>query len=304
MGKITKNELIIRFLKDNKGKKFTAKQIAESIFSLNPEFFAAKRSKFNDDKSFIQQLSAESSYAQLQNYHNFVRREKDPVLKKDLLWYEEAVDKTHLDNQLKEQYPVYQTKKEYLEQELYPILIEWLKTELGLYSLRIDEKKSRNSKGQNGNKWLHPDIVAMKVLDKHWDKVVKDCIKASSSQRVELLSFEVKKEITMSNVREYFFQTVSNSSWANEGFLVATDISSDAKKELRVLSPLHGIGVILLDPEQPDNSEILLPARHKLNIDWQSINRIVMENKDFKNYIEYVETYYSSNKIYEELWNK
>ena len=43
---------------------------------------------------------------------------------------------------------------------------------------------------------------------------------------------------------------MSNSSWANEGYLVATSIStSEVEEELRMLSALHGIGVILLIPE-------------------------------------------------------
>ncbi|MCR4081861.1 hypothetical protein [Providencia stuartii] len=31
----------------------------------------------------------------------------------------------------------------------------------------------------------------------------------------------------MSNVREVFFQTLSNSSWANVGYLVAAEITGD-----------------------------------------------------------------------------
>jgi hypothetical protein len=66
-----------------------------------------------------------------------------------------------------------------------------------------------------------------------------------------------KKELNSSNIRSSFFQAVSNSSWANEGYLVATSIStSEVEEELRMLSALHGIGVILLNPENPTESEI------------------------------------------------
>ncbi len=57
---------------------------------------------------------------------------------------------------------------------------------------------------------------------------------------------------------------MSNSSWANEGYLVATSISTnEVEEELRMLSAFHGIGVILLNPENPTESEILFPAQPK-----------------------------------------
>ena len=111
---------------------------------------------------------------------------------------------------------------------------------------------------------LHPDIVAMEPVDKAWGKHVKACGHASGSTCVRLWSFEVKKTLTVANIRKCFFQAVSNSSWAHEGYLVATAIADDrVEQELRMLSALHGIGVILLDPENPSESEILLPAQKK-----------------------------------------
>lgn len=59
--------------------------------------------------------------------------------------------------------------------ELYPKLIEFLSKKFGLYCLRIDEKTSKNSHGQNDNQWLHPDVVAMQAIDKSWEKAVQDC---------------------------------------------------------------------------------------------------------------------------------
>jgi hypothetical protein len=114
----------------------------------------------------------------------------------------------------------------------------------------------------------------------------------------------VKKELNSSNIRSSFFQSVSNSSWANEGYLVATSITtSEVEEELRMLSALHGIGVILLNPQNPTESEILLPAVRKTDVDWQSINRIVNENSDFKNFIELVSIYYQTGRIRSQDWN-
>lgn len=120
--------------------------------------------------------------------------------------------------------------KELTEQELYPLLIEFLHKEHKLYCQRIDEKTSKNSHGSGGNHWLHPDIVALEPMGKHWDEVVKECVRHGDGRAVRLWSFEVKKQLTKSNVRQYFFQAVSNSSWANYGYLVATGIKSVSEK--------------------------------------------------------------------------
>jgi hypothetical protein len=191
------------------------------------------------------------------------------------------------------------------EHDLYPLLIEYLKSELKLYCMRIDEKRSKNSRGSGGNQWLHPDIVAMQPVDKEWNELVRSCVKQGAGQSVRLWSFEVKKELNVSNARKSFFQAVSNSSWANEGYLVATAISNaDTEKELRMLSALHGIGVILLNPENPSESEMILPARARSDVDWESTNRILTENVDFKDYIELVSTYYQTGRIRARDWNK
>jgi len=71
-----------------------------------------------------------------------------------------------------------------------------------------------------------------------------------------------------------------------------------------MLSSLHGIGVILLDPENPSESEMTLPAKAREEVDWQSVNRILVENADFKDYIELVETYYKTGRVKDRDWNK
>ncbi|WP_244613972.1 hypothetical protein [Bartonella kosoyi] len=69
-------------------------------------------------------------------------------------------------------------------------------------------------------------------------------------KKTKLWSFEIKILINRSNLRKAFFQTVSNSSWANFSYLVANEVEGvDTLKELRMLSSLHGIGFIRLDKE-------------------------------------------------------
>lgn len=293
MSKLSKTEKIAQFLKDNQGKKFTTREIIENLLKLYPEDYVEKRKLYNkDEKTFIRQLCAESSYVHLQSVHHLVKCEKDTELRKFVYWYEptEQADE--------------EKKRSYSEYDLYPKLISYLHQEMDLYCLRIDEKTSTNTSGRGANKWLHPDVVAMKAIDQDWDISVKECIKQSSSQNVKLYSFEVKKELNTGNLRESFFQTVSNSSWANEGYLVASSIAKNTLDELSVLSSLHGIGVILLNPNQIEESKIIFPAKHKFDVDWQSVNRIVSVNAHFKEYIDYVSVYYRTGRIFTKNWNK
>ncbi len=60
----------------------------------------------------------------------------------------------------------------------------------------------------------------------------------------------------------------------------------------------------MLDPQNPSESEILLPAKSRPEIDWQSVNRILIENSDFKDYIELVSVYYQTGRIRKKDWNK
>lgn len=319
MSKLSQTQKVVEFLKLNPNKKFNAREIAESIIQLYPEDYDQKRknNRFESEADFLQQIVREISSGAKTNIlkaspHIHIQDQPRPRQ----FWFDpykvyevnhninSNVNESILES-LEPEINLPIIKYENLsEHDLYPILIEFLKSELNLYCLRIDEKRSKNSRGQNGNQWLHPDIVAMQPLDKHWNELVKSCVKYGSGQNVRLWSFEVKKELNSSNIRSSFFQSVSNSSWANEGYLVATSITtSEVEEELRMLSALHGIGVILLNPQNPTESEILLPAVRKTDVDWQSINRIVNENSDFKNFIELVSIYYQTGRIRSQDWN-
>ncbi|HGW4397918.1 TPA: COG2958 family protein [Acinetobacter nosocomialis] len=319
MSKLSQTQKVAEFLKTYPNKKFNAREIAEFIIQKYPEDYDQKRknNRFESEAEFLQQIVREISSGAKTNIlkvspHIHIQDQPRPRQ----FWFDphtiyevdhninSDISESLLDSLEPEiNLPIIKSGN-LSEHDLYPILTEFLKSELNLYCLRIDEKRSKNSRGQNGNQWLHPDIVAMQPLDKHWNELVKSCVKHSSGQNVRLWSFEVKKELNSSNIRSSFFQAVSNSSWANEGYLVATSIStSDVEDELRMLSALHGIGVILLTPENPTESEILLPARRRTEVDWQSINRIVNENADFKNFIELVSIYYQTGRIRKQDWN-
>ena len=181
------------------------------------------------------------------------------------------------------------------EQDLYPFLSEFLLSELTIYSKRINERRSTNDQRQGGNKWLYPDLVAMEDLSRDWDKDINDSVSLYADKKTKLWSFEVKVLINRSNVREVFFQAVSNSSWANFGYLVAGETEGDdTLKELRILTGLHGIGFIRLDAENPSESQIIIPARERREIDWDTANRLITQNKDFRDYIKLVREFYQT----------
>ena len=173
-----------------------------------------------------------------------------------------------------------------------------------IFPKRIDEKKSSNSHGKEGNKWLHPDMVGLEALAGGWSYEMKNLSAKAGARQAKLWSFEVKVDIPRSKVREYYFQSVSNSSWANYGYLVAVNIKDDAMSELRLLNELHGIGVIRLNPENPaDDSAIEIPAKERLEVDWGTCNRIASENKDFLKFIQLTAHFYDTKTTSPKEWD-
>lgn len=310
MTKLSQVQKIIEVLKANPLQRFSARQIAEKLISQYKDEYTEKRQnpRFASGKNFISQIVAE------------IGARKEQIIKKDnhvfwqdkprprIYWYDpdntiDQINNSQIEEDNEDEIITISTNA-LSEHELYPVLIAYLKSELKLYCQRIDEKRSKNTRGSGGNQWLHPDIVAMQTVDKDWNELIRSCVKQGAGQSVRLWSFEVKKELNGSNARKSFFQAVSNSSWANEGYLVATSITDAIEQELRMLSALHGIGVILLNTENPSESDIILPARSRAEIDWQSVNRILVENEDFKDYIELVSTYYQTGRVRSRDWNK
>ena len=57
------------------------------------------------------------------------------------------------------------------------------------------------------------------------------------------------------------------------------------------------------DPENPSESEILLPAQKKPDADWQSIDRLAKENGDFHEFIELVSVYFQTGTLREKDWD-
>ncbi|MBI0038352.1 MULTISPECIES: COG2958 family protein [Gilliamella] len=296
---------IFNLLKQQPQKQFTARQLAQLIFIHNPQACAEKKQaseRLMTDDDVIAQIAAEIGAQRplLQKKHPEIKTTEGRPKKYYFSQKSDEAEVLDAEYLSTKKLPTQaQTEKNgHSEHSLYPLLSKYLYDELNVYSKRIDEKTSSNRMGKNGNIWLHPDIVGLEDLSSDWDSLVKDCVKLYADQQSKLWSFEVKILLNMSNVRESFFQAVSNSSWANFGYLVASQITgSDTLKELRVLCAAHGIGVIKLDVDNPSESQILIPAQEKTIIDWDSCSRLARENKDFNNYIKLVKQFYQTGEI-------
>lgn len=189
----------------------------------------------------------------------------------------------------------------YAEADLHPFLAYF-----GSYYLKAYLKTIRHSTSDKKRygEWVHPDMVGVYYTLEEWTPEVVDLSSVVGDTSVKLYSFEIKKTLDTGNLRESFFQTVSNSSWANESYLAAAEISKDDdfRTELSRLSTSFGIGVIRLDTADPDSSEIVFPARYREALDWDGVNKLTM-NADFREFLKRVKTDISSQEIRKEKYD-
>ncbi|OFX29923.1 MAG: hypothetical protein A2X08_08630 [Bacteroidetes bacterium GWA2_32_17] len=176
--------------------------------------------------------------------------------------------------------------KTYDERDLHKLLSSYLKN-TGIYSKTIFHEQSTYGK-DNNQIWTHPDMVGIKFLNLQ-TKASQNFLK--SINRVDtfkLSSYEIKKEINSdSELKKAFFQAVSNSSWANFGYLVAFEFSDSLTEEMERLNQSFGIGVIELNAN-PYQSKILFPAKFR-NLDFKTIDKLCKINKEFEKFIEQTE---------------
>lgn len=178
----------------------------------------------------------------------------------------------------------------YHERELHPILTYFLKSDkyFQAYSKTIfHEVSPKGAKGED--KWLYPDMVAVYFEYANYQKNhVLDFITKFNKPPIKIYSFEIKKELNFSNYKESFFQAVSNSSWANEGYLVAAQILPDGQfiEALKKLSQSFGIGIIELNRHNVKQSKILSPAKFKEMMDYSVVNELANKNANFSQFLK------------------
>ena len=173
----------------------------------------------------------------------------------------------------------------YEERSLHTLLSSYLKN-TEIYSKTIFHEQSSN---KDANQiWTHPDMIGIKFLNPK-NKVSRNFLKTvSRMDTFELSSFELKREInTDSDLKRAFFQAVSNSSWANYGYLVAFDFNSALQEEMARLNQSFGIGIIKL-AANPYQSKVLYQAEFR-ELDFNTIDKLCKINKEFEKFIEQVE---------------
>jgi len=177
-------------------------------------------------------------------------------------------------------------KKRFNERDLHPLLVKFLNesNEFNCYCKTIFHEKSK--KGISGqDKWNFPDIVGVHFpFSDDFERETLEFLGTAKKLECKLYSFELKIELNWSNLKEYYFQAVSNSSWANEGYLVVfRDFDNEILAELRRLNASFGIGIIKLEAEI-SRSKILVLAKEK-PLDTQTLDMLVGKNEDFKDFI-------------------
>ncbi|GAA7318453.1 COG2958 family protein [Helicobacter pylori] len=180
-------------------------------------------------------------------------------------------------------------KNSFHERVLHPLLVKFLSEDPNFRLLCKTIRHEECRKDEKGKcEWNYPDIVGVYFpYNKYfpyngYEEETLKFLHHTGQKRHKLFSFELKKELSFSNLKESYFQAVSNSTWANEGYLVVfEEIKDEVLGELRRLNQSFGIGVIKLESEI-SNSKILLPAKER-EIDIPTLNMLVKQSpKDFE----------------------
>jgi uncharacterized protein len=176
--------------------------------------------------------------------------------------------------------------KSYDERDLHKLLSSYLKS-TNVYAKTIFHEQSTFGKDSN-QIWTHPDMVGVRFLTLH-TKASQIFLKAiNRADMLKLTSYEIKKEINNdSELKKAFFQAVSNSSWANYGYLVAFEFSDNLMEEMERLNQAFGIGIIKLTPN-PYQSKVLFQPKYR-DLDFKTIDKLCKINKEFERFIEQIE---------------
>lgn len=157
-----------------------------------------------------------------------------------------------------------------------------------------------NSLKKGYSEWVHPDMVGFYLPIEDWRPEVIEFNRLSDNNSIRLFSFELKRSLNKSNYRESYFQAVSNSSWAHEGYLVAAEVLQDDNflAELERLAVSFGIGIVQLEIQDIDSSSVLYPARVRPALDWETINKLCEQNRDFEKFVQDVKIDFESKRIH------
>lgn len=296
--------LVVSILKDHPGQQMLSKSIADLVMKRYPDWCEKKLKNSKAGIDLRAQLQNEISSRRPQWLKKYSELRCSAQSPRKYEWVADA--ESHPEQVVLDDLTAISSAN-LKEADLYPLLAHflWVGPVMNrVYPKRIDEKTSSNNLGPGANEWLHPDMVGLEDLMAEWQPQIQDCAEKAGDQRARLWSFEVKLRVSRSSVRRDYFQAVSNSSWANFGYLVAKQIDGDVEAELMMLHGLHGIGVIELDVTSPAESTVLIPARERGAVDWITSNRLAKENKDFRAFVKLVSAFYKTHETSEKEWDK
>lgn len=297
--------IIMTFMKliEETLKKANAPLTAEEIWEKANDYGFVNELKSNKGKTPEKTISARI-YVDIKNGNNtFYQESKRPTkffLKKL---------QSNIDTQVKVNPNYSQNKRTFRERDLHPLLSSFVYSDshFKCYTKTIyHEKSNKDHKGKND--WLHPDIVGVYFPYEDYNANTIDFIDTFRENNLKVFSFEMKCKVNYTNFREYYFQAVSNSSWANEGYLVAIDFEDKEEliEEMLRLNNAFGIGIIKLNVENIEQSEIIIPSRINDSIDWETVDRLVEVNPDFKNFVISINDVAKSNSktIHKDVFDK
>lgn len=186
-------------------------------------------------------------------------------------------------------------KADYQERDLHKLFVSYLKSK-DIYAKTIFHEESKNSKDDH-QKWVHPDIIGVKFVHLKNGTSIKLLKTLEKKDSCELISYELKKEIRNDyDLKKSYFQAVSNSSWANSGYLVAFDIDTKVYQEMERLNKAFGIGVIKLQ-SNPFESQIIFPSSYR-ELDYQTIDKLCHINEDYRKFIDQIEKILNADDRY------
>lgn len=171
--------------------------------------------------------------------------------------------------------------KNFEERSLHKLFCSYLRTR-NIYAKTIFHEKS-SSRGDTAQKWVHPDIVGVEFEEFKNDATLSLLKATEPKETVHLYSYELKRKIESDyQLKQYYFQALSNSNWANFGYLVAFEIFDGLDEEMERLNNAYGIGIIQM---QDNNWVVLYPAREKA-LDYNTIEKLNNLNRDFCTFID------------------
>lgn len=174
----------------------------------------------------------------------------------------------------------------YQERDLHKLLSTYLHRK-NVHSKTIYHEKSAKSDAQQ--RWIHPDMVGTQFLKLQSDAAHHLINTLDKSHTLKIFSYEIKKSLSSdTNLKEAYFQAVSNSSWANYGYLVSFEINDDLLDEMQRLNEAFGIGVIHLK-SNPFESRVLFESTHR-ELDFKTIDKLCRINPNFQDFVKLLET--------------